>query len=313
MQSWFPNALVRTTVRWPTPHSVSADRVDQPIIHRPPPSTAVGEGAGSRLVVLQGPETICSLGAQMPGPSGGNGWIRETARAAASSIGGSAQISQAAARWTARQRTDRGGAQDLPSAARWSDIAESRTSLRMKCSLPIQNPSGTAVGITRRRFILATSASVICAPLIVRAASLGASGEVWDQLNEVHHGSSVRLQPPSRHPRGRWSSLACIPYLPSRAAQPASPASCDPRHLILYYSPPPPASPLRSIGGADPTPMFPADGLSRGTTRRKYCQRMGCGRAATKGPSDWPASATILSHVTSIAAEVAHGLSDRAA
>jgi len=43
--------------------------------------------------------------------------------------------------------------------------------LRMEGSLPIQNPSGVA-GITRRRFILAASASVICAPVIVRAASL---------------------------------------------------------------------------------------------------------------------------------------------
>ena len=38
--------------------------------------------------------------------------------------------------------------------------------------MPIQNPSSLAAGITRRRFILAASASVICAPVIVRAASL---------------------------------------------------------------------------------------------------------------------------------------------
>ena len=44
--------------------------------------------------------------------------------------------------------------------------------LRMEGSLPIQNPSGVAAGITRRRFILAASASAICAPAIVRAASL---------------------------------------------------------------------------------------------------------------------------------------------
>jgi hypothetical protein len=38
--------------------------------------------------------------------------------------------------------------------------------------LPTPNPSGINAEITRRRFILAASASVICAPAIVRAASL---------------------------------------------------------------------------------------------------------------------------------------------
>jgi len=42
----------------------------------------------------------------------------------------------------------------------------------MEGCLPIQNPSGINAEITRRRFILAASASVICAPAIVRAASL---------------------------------------------------------------------------------------------------------------------------------------------
>ncbi len=38
--------------------------------------------------------------------------------------------------------------------------------------MPIRNPSGTVGGITRRKFVLAASASVMCAPAIVRAASL---------------------------------------------------------------------------------------------------------------------------------------------
>ena len=42
----------------------------------------------------------------------------------------------------------------------------------MEGSLPIRNPSGTVGGITRRKFVLAASASEMCAPAIVRAASL---------------------------------------------------------------------------------------------------------------------------------------------
>ena len=44
--------------------------------------------------------------------------------------------------------------------------------LLMEGSLPTQNRSDINTGITRRGFILAASASVICAPAIVRAASL---------------------------------------------------------------------------------------------------------------------------------------------
>ena len=42
----------------------------------------------------------------------------------------------------------------------------------MEGSLPTPKPSGINAEITRRGFILAASASVICAPVIVRAASL---------------------------------------------------------------------------------------------------------------------------------------------
>ncbi len=54
----------RPAVRRPVPQS--ADRVDQPIIHRPPPSVArsgkerAADGSSAR------PGTICSLGAEMP-------------------------------------------------------------------------------------------------------------------------------------------------------------------------------------------------------------------------------------------------------
>jgi hypothetical protein len=51
----------------------------------------------------------------------------------------------------------------------------------------------------------------------------------------------------------------------------------------------------------------------RGTTPWQHCPRMSFGLAATKRPSGGQRSATFPSHVMGIAAEIAHGLSNRAA
>src|SRR6266567_1742577 len=126
-------------------------------------------------------------------------------------------------------------------------------------------------------FALAPSGSRSAWLILLKTSGSARPGEISDQLNEVHHRSSVRLQPPPYFATsaGRWPSLACIPYLPSRAS-----LSLLRRLLATVALLAPAAGSSASIDrgacllakDSSPSIGFPAEPL------RQHCRRMGSPR-----------------------------------
>ena len=92
--------------------------------------------------------------------------------------------------------------------------------------MPIRNPSGTVGGITRRKFVLAASASVMCAPAIVRAASLmpvRAVGPIGPQyygwaIRTFIHALTPHLSELSRAEMSAYGIAAAVNGVPWEAA-----------------------------------------------------------------------------------------------
>src|SRR6266536_5908430 len=160
----------------------------------------------------------------------------------------------------------------------------------------------------------ARQASVVSPPMLLTASSTFCPSVRTPMATSSDIAAALRSTAPAGARSGsRWPKLSlpsALPF-PRVVAQPASPTSCG----LPPYSPPPPTSLLRSIGGARRLPKdcsppigFPAEPHG-GSTAGEWVAASPRRNVLAVGQR----GATFLSHVTGIAAEVAHGLSDRSA